>query len=216
MIEKTLAFTKPDGTVRRYVSARFVKTFIDSGFSFLFFGQIKPDRKFIAEKHYGQYSDKYFYRSTIQYVASGPIVAMVMSGDDIVSKVREIIGPTMAEQAPMDTLRGRYGLYKGVNICHVSDKESAEKEVQMWMDEVLAVDESKDYNKLASDYVAKYIDYPMIDTMRYRELIRDMLDNKIKQEDLKVDMFSLLKKESDFDDDTLQTVVEGVMGNLLV
>ncbi len=214
-MEKTLVFAKPDGTVRRYAGARLVKSLIDAGFSFDFFGQIKPDRKFFAERHYVQYSDKPFFRSTIQFVSSAPIVAMIVCGDGVISKVRTMLGPTMADKAPLDTLRGMYGLYAGVNLSHASDQESAEKEVKMWIDEVIALDTDKDYNKAARDYVAKYIDFPMIDTMRYRELIKTAIDKKIRLEDLKIDMFSLLKKESDFDDDTIQSVVEGALANIM-
>lgn len=215
MNQKTLVFAKPDGTVRRYAGARLVKAFIDSGFSFEFFGEIKPNRNFMSGKHYVQYADKPFFRPTIEFVTSSPIVTMIVVGEDVVSRIRKMIGPTFSDQAPFDTLRGRYGLYKGVNLCHASDEESAEKEVKMWMDEVIALDKTKDYNKLASEYVKKYIDFQTIDVMRYRELIKDMLDKKIRVEDLKIEMFSLIKKESDFDEDTIQLTTESIINNIL-
>ncbi len=102
-----------------------------------------------AENHYGHLSDKPFFGELIGYITSGPVVAMVLEGEDAVSQVRMLCGATRVEEALPGTIRGDYAATTSKNVIHASDSpETAEEEISRFFnaDEVMGYEDN--YNEL--------------------------------------------------------------------
>ncbi len=95
--------------------------------------QLSPE---LAGRHYGEHEDKPFFSSLIDFITSGPVVAMVWEGDDVVSVTRSLIGATDPREALPGTIRGDLALFTGNNLVHGSDSlESAEREIALFFTE---------------------------------------------------------------------------------
>ncbi|KAG6503894.1 hypothetical protein ZIOFF_036218 [Zingiber officinale] len=89
-----------------------------------------------AEKHYADLSAKPFFGSLVEYIISGPVVAMVWTGKNVVVTGRKIIGATNPAESAPGTIRGDYAIEIGRNVIHGSDSvESARKEIALWFPE---------------------------------------------------------------------------------
>lgn len=130
-MQKTLVLLKPDAVSRRFVGeilARFEKKgFTISAMKML---HISPE---LARKHYAEHVEKKFYPELETYIISGPVVALVISGECAVSVVRRMTGPTNGAEAPPGTIRGDFSLSCRFNVIHASDsEESAEREIAIF------------------------------------------------------------------------------------
>lgn len=87
----------------------------------------------LASKHYAEHKGKAFYDPLVDYITSGPVVAMVWQGDDCVTLVRKITGATSPAEAHPGTIRGDFCSHTQHNIIHASDcDESAEREIALF------------------------------------------------------------------------------------
>ncbi|PON58825.1 Nucleoside diphosphate kinase [Parasponia andersonii] len=99
---------------------------------------INVDRSF-AEKHYADLSAKPFFNGLVEYIISGPVVAMVWEGKKAVATGRKIIGATNPADSAPGTIRGDFAVDIGRNVIHGSDSvESGEKEIALWFPEGVA------------------------------------------------------------------------------
>lgn len=133
-IEQTYLMIKPDG-VQRGICGDIISRFERKGLKIaaLKFMIIPED---IAEKHYAEHKNKKFFPSLISYVTSGPVLAMVLEGDNAIQNCRNIIGKTNPLESPPGTIRGDCGMVTGVNIIHGSDSvESAKREISIFFPE---------------------------------------------------------------------------------
>lgn len=129
--ERTFIAIKPDG-VQRGLVGEIVGRFERKGYQLVALKQIQVSKEH-AEKHYIDLKDKPFYNGLCEYLASGPVVAMVWKGKDVVKGGRTLIGATNPAQSAPGTIRGDFALDVGRNIIHGSDSvESAEKEIALW------------------------------------------------------------------------------------
>jgi len=125
---------KPDG-VQRNLIGTIITRFEQRGFKIVALKLTFPTKEHL-ERHYEDLSNKPFFPGLIQYMASGPVVAIVIEGLDAVKTGRAILGATNPLQSPIGTIRGDFALAVGRNICHGSDSvESAEKEIKLWFPE---------------------------------------------------------------------------------
>ncbi len=86
-----------------------------------------------AEEHYLEHAEKPFYHGLIESILSGPLVAMVISGEGAIEKIRKVNGATDPKKAEPGTIRGRFGLELPENTVHASDSSaSAEREIDIW------------------------------------------------------------------------------------
>jgi len=93
-------------------------------------GMVTPEQ---AAANYAEHEGKPFYAGLVEYITSGPVVKMVLSGPDAVSVVRKLMGVTDPKEAAPGTIRGDYGLSLDANIVHGSDSsESAEREIAIF------------------------------------------------------------------------------------
>ncbi len=87
----------------------------------------------MASQHYAEHEGKDFYDSLVEYVTSGPVVAMVWQADDCITLVRKLVGSTKPSEAQPGTIRGDYCSHTSHNIIHASDSDaSAEREISIF------------------------------------------------------------------------------------
>ncbi|KAL3381035.1 hypothetical protein AABB24_001256 [Solanum stoloniferum] len=136
-MEQTFIMIKPDG-VQRGLVGEIIGRFEKKGFSLKGLKLITVDRAF-AEKHYADLSAKPFFNGLVEYIVSGPVVAMVWEGKGVVATGRKIIGATNPLESAAGTIRGDFAIDIGRNVIHGSDAvESARKEIALWFPEGIA------------------------------------------------------------------------------
>jgi len=131
MTQRTLVLLKPD-TVRRGLVGDIVGRFEAKGLTILAMDQrtITGEQ---ADRHYADHVGKDFYPALRDFVTSGPLVAMVLAGDEAVEVVRALNGATDGRKAAPGTIRGDLSLSNRENLVHGSDsEESAAREIAIW------------------------------------------------------------------------------------
>ena len=131
MSSRTLVLLKPDA-VRRGLVGNIVSRFEAKGLSIVAMEQRTIDAA-LADEHYADHVEKDFYPPLRDFVTSGPLVAMVLEGDEAIEVVRALNGATDGRKAAPGTIRGDYSLSNRENLVHGSDStESAEREIKIW------------------------------------------------------------------------------------
>jgi nucleoside-diphosphate kinase len=129
--ERTLVLVKPDG-VRRGLSGEVVRRLEAKGLTLAAMELRTLDRA-TAETHYGEHEGKPFYADLVEFITSGPLVAIVAEGPSAVAAVRRLMGVTDPVAATPGSIRGDYALEIGQNLVHGSDSpESAAREVALF------------------------------------------------------------------------------------
>jgi nucleoside-diphosphate kinase len=130
-MQQTLILLKPDCVQRRLVGA-VIQRFEQKGLRLAALKLVQAGRE-LAEKHYAVHKGKAFYDSLLQFLTSGPTVAMVWEGREAVAVARTLMGPTDGTKAPPATLRGDFALSVQNNLIHGSDSpDNAAAEVALW------------------------------------------------------------------------------------
>jgi nucleoside-diphosphate kinase len=129
--ERTFVMIKPDGVQRGFVG-EIVSRFEKKGLTLVAMKLVSVSKE-LAEKHYGIHKDKPFFKPTVKYITSSPVIAMVLEGNNAIEMVRTMMGKTNPQEASMGTIRGDYGQFIGRNIVHGSDSpETAKFEINLW------------------------------------------------------------------------------------
>src|SRR5262249_3088559 len=130
-MQKTLILLKPDCVHRRLVGA-VTQRFEQKGLRLAALKLVQASRE-LAEKHYAVHKGKPFYDSLLQFLTSGPTVAMVWEGREAVAVARTLMGPTDGTKAPPATIRGDFAISVQNNLVHGSDSpENAAMEIGLW------------------------------------------------------------------------------------
>ena len=130
-IERTFVAIKPDG-VQRGLIGEILSRFESKGFKLIALKQIIPTRE-LAGKHYGVHSERPFFDGLVDFITSGPVVAMVWEGDGVIASARKLIGATKPLEAEPGTIRGDLAVNIGRNVIHGSDgSETAAFEIDLW------------------------------------------------------------------------------------
>lgn len=138
--QRTFIAVKPDG-VKRGLVGEIIKRFESRGFKLIGLKMLDVTPE-MAEKHYAEHKGKPFYNRLIRYIQSGPIVAMVWKGYDVITGSRQIMGATKPTEAQVGTIRADFALVMEYNVVHGSDsEESAEREIAIYFDEKELLDE---------------------------------------------------------------------------
>ena len=131
--ESTYIMIKPDGVARGLVG-EVISRFEAKGMTLHRMRMLEVTEE-IARSHYAEHVDKPFFPELLEFITSGPVVAMEWSGESAVSAARTVMGPTNPVEAPPGTIRGDFGLVITENIVHGSDStESAARELAIWFD----------------------------------------------------------------------------------
>lgn len=119
---------KPDA-VRRGLVGRVLERLEEEGFKLLALKMLKLSRE-QAERLYEVHRGKPFFRELVEYSISGPVVAMVLEGEEAVSRLRRVVGATDPAKAEPGTIRREFGLGIRENVIHAADSpENAEREI---------------------------------------------------------------------------------------
>ena len=133
-MERTFLAVKPDG-VQRQLVGEIIRRYENKGFKLVGLKLIQPTRE-LAEKHYAVHKERPFFAGLVDFITSGPVVAMVWEGDGVVASARKIIGATNPLTAEPGTIRGDFGVNVGRNLIHGSDaQETAQTEIALWFKE---------------------------------------------------------------------------------
>ena len=134
MIETTLVLLKPDSIADRHCGD-VIKRFEESGLEMVGCKMMLLTGEVLAE-HYAHITDRPFYPEVKSFMQSSPVVALALSGENAVSLVRELMGPTDSRKAAKGTIRGDFGKDTMVNVAHGSDSpENAALELKRFFAE---------------------------------------------------------------------------------
>ena len=128
---KTFFMIKPDG-VDRNLTDEIIMMVEEQGFKIVQKKEMHIDKE-MAMLHYEEHSDKPFFNDLVKFITSGPVVAIELEGDDVVTKLRNLMGATNPSEAEEGTIRAIYGTAIEKNVVHGSDSlESAERELNIF------------------------------------------------------------------------------------
>ena len=131
MSERTLVLVKPDA-VRRGLVGEVLMRFERKGLRIVAMDQRSVDGE-LADRHYAEHVERDFYPPLREFITSGPLVAMVLEGDQAIAVVRAINGATDGRAAAAGTIRGDLSLSNRENLVHASDSpESAVREIEIF------------------------------------------------------------------------------------
>jgi len=131
--DRTFIAIKPDGVQRGYV-AEIIGRFEKKGFKLVALKQLIPSKQ-LAQDHYGVHRERPFFSDLVDFISSGPVVAMVWEGDGVILSARKLIGATKPLDAEPGTIRGDLAIDIGRNVIHGSDgSDTAQLEIALWFD----------------------------------------------------------------------------------
>ncbi len=134
-VEETLVLIKPDG-VARNLTGEILRRIEAKGYSLVDIRLLQADRELLA-KHYEEHEGKPFYEPLVEFMESGPIVAIRLAGNRVIEGFRSLAGATDPTAALPGTIRGDlardWGLKVQQNLVHGSDSpDSAKRELALW------------------------------------------------------------------------------------
>ena len=120
------------GVLQRRIAGELLNRFDRKGLKIVALKLLRMNRE-TAETHYAEHRGRDFYEKLVEYTVSGPVIAMVMEGEEAIAVIRRITGPTNLPDAPAGTIRGDYAAHTRLNIVHASDSPaSAEREIALF------------------------------------------------------------------------------------
>lgn len=133
-MDRTLILVKPDAC-ERGLTGEIISRFESKGLKVCALKQLRLTRE-TAEHHYGEHRGKPFFDPLVEFITSGPLVAMVLEGERAVDAARQVIGATDPVKAAPGSIRGDLGLGVQMNLVHGSDSaESAARETAIFFPE---------------------------------------------------------------------------------
>lgn len=134
-MERTLALIKPDAVEDQFTGA-IIACIEDAGFDIIGLKKLELTKE-QAEKFYAVHKDRSFFGELVNFMSSGPIVAMVLEKENAIADWREFMGATDPEEAEEGTIRNEFGRNKGENATHGSDSiETAANEIAFFFPEL--------------------------------------------------------------------------------
>jgi nucleoside-diphosphate kinase len=134
-VQETLVLVKPDG-VARGLTGEILRRIESKGYQLVDVRMVEPSRELLAA-HYAEHEGKPFYEPLVEFMQSGPVVALRVAGDRVIEGFRVLAGTTDPTTAPPGSIRGDLGRDWGLkvqqNLVHGSDSpESAARELALW------------------------------------------------------------------------------------
>ncbi len=195
-MEQSLVIIKPDGVVRRRVGALVIDALLKRGYSVKAFKEMVVSDA-LAKMHYAVHKDKPFFPWLVEFITSAPVVAIILEGEGVIEGVREALGATFVQKAAPESLRGRYGIWAGVNIAHASDgPDTAAEEIALWKREA-GLEEEAGAEEKAREYIGRYIHGETDYTGEIRAIVRDAIAKKDTSEGVLKKLEELLSKDAD-------------------
>jgi nucleoside-diphosphate kinase len=130
-VEKTLVLVKPDAMARR-LAGEILARLERRGLVVRAARLVHVDRD-LAERHYAEHAEKPFFGELVEFITSGPTLALVLEGESAIPVVRTTMGSTNPADSAPGTIRGDLALAMPDNLVHGSDApESAQREIELW------------------------------------------------------------------------------------
>ena len=130
-VETTLVLVKPDG-VSRGLCGEIVGRFERKGYELRGARLLRITRQ-LAQEHYAEHKGKPFFRDLVDFITSGPVLALAVRGEDAIAGIRGLMGTTHPKDAAPGTIRGDYATLLGENVVHGSDsRASARRELKLF------------------------------------------------------------------------------------
>jgi nucleoside-diphosphate kinase len=134
-VDRTLILVKPDAFARN-LTGEIIARFERKGLRIVALKHMTMTRE-LAGQHYAEHSERPFFGELVDFITSGPLVAMVLEGEDAVKAARQVIGATNPLEATTGSIRGDYAVAVGQNMVHGSDApESAAREAGLFFPEL--------------------------------------------------------------------------------
>jgi nucleoside-diphosphate kinase len=144
--ERTLVLVKPDG-VQRQLVGRILALYEARGLKLVGLKLVQIDRD-LAERHYEAHRGKPFFVGLVEFIVSGPLVALALEGPNAIAVGRAINGATRPHEAAPGTIRGDFALETAQNIVHASDSlEAATIELALWFSPVELLEYERDIDR---------------------------------------------------------------------
>ncbi len=135
-MERTLILVKPDAFARN-LTGEIIARFERKGLRLVALQLMTMTRE-LAARHYAEHEGKGFYEELVDFITSGPLVAMVLEGESAVVAARQVIGVTNPLEAMTGSIRGDYAVAVGQNMVHGSDaSKSAEREIELFFPDLV-------------------------------------------------------------------------------
>ncbi|MDY6817112.1 MAG: nucleoside-diphosphate kinase [Halobacteriales archaeon] len=148
--ERTFVMAKPDA-VQRGLVGEIISRLENRGLKLVGAKFMQIDQE-LAHEHYGEHEGKPFFDGLVEFITSGPVMAMVWEGQDATRQVRKMMGETDPADSDPGTIRGDFGLDLGRNVIHGSDHEDPganEREIDLFFDE----DELVEYERIDESWL---------------------------------------------------------------
>ncbi|HET8952787.1 MAG TPA: nucleoside-diphosphate kinase [Solirubrobacteraceae bacterium] len=130
-MERTLILVKPDAFARG-LTGEIIRRFENKGLKITALRHMQVTEE-LAKQHYAEHDGKPFFGELVDFITSGPIVAMVLEGDQAIKAARQVIGATNPLEAAPGSIRGDFAIEVGQNMVHGSDSpESGEREAKLF------------------------------------------------------------------------------------
>ena len=130
-MQRTLILVKPDAFARG-LTGEIISRFEDKGLVIVAMRHMQVTED-LAKQHYAEHEGKPFFGELVEFITSGPIVAMVLEGEEAITAARQVIGATNPLEAAPGSIRGDYAIAVGQNMVHGSDSpESGEREAKLF------------------------------------------------------------------------------------
>ena len=130
-VQRTFIMVKPDGVQRRLIG-EVIRRIEQKGYRIIEMRMFTIDQE-LAEEHYAEHVERPFFGELVSFITSGPVVAMMVEGEDAVAGMRQIMGATNPLEASPGSIRGDFATAIGENIVHGSDSPgSAERELKLF------------------------------------------------------------------------------------
>ena len=134
-MERTLILVKPDA-FERGLTGEIIARFERKGLKILA-AQHMTVTEALAKQHYAEHAERPFFGELVEFITSGPLMALVFEGDEAIRAARQVIGATNPLEASPGSIRGDFAIAVGQNMVHGSDSpESGERESKLFFPEL--------------------------------------------------------------------------------
>jgi len=134
-MDRTLILVKPDAFARS-LTGEIIARFERKGLGIVALSHLTVSTE-LAEQHYAEHAERPFFGELVEFITSGPLVAVVLEGDNAIRAARQVIGATDPLEAATGSIRGDFAIFVGQNLVHGSDSpESAAREIGLFFPEL--------------------------------------------------------------------------------
>ncbi|MHA2406868.1 MAG: nucleoside-diphosphate kinase [Candidatus Ranarchaeia archaeon] len=212
---RTLLILKPEVTIRRSPGVKVIERLLEEPFTFFGLKRFQIPLE-LVNAHYAEHREKPFFPWLRDYIRSAPVMPLIVEGEDVISHMRVLLGSTMVQEASPDSLRGKYGIWKGINVAHASDsQETAEREISLWKN-LGRLDETYDSKPDLMKYIERWDCIQVDHTQELRRLSKQLEAKNIEVERITQLMRDLLFEECiDIDQQVIDRFLKSMVDNVL-